>query len=466
MNSPATINDDLLRRYDRPGPRYTSYPTVPRFRDDFTMQQFCEGARAAGAPGPRALSLYVHVPFCHSPCFYCGCNRIITRRAEVGERYVARILAEAEITQALTGRTGPVMQLHLGGGTPNFLSGSSLDHLVTGLAERFTLSDRPERDFSIELDPRTIPEQPERYADRLARLGFNRVSLGVQDFDEAVQTAINRRQSPEQTLDLIDACRDHGIRSVNIDLIYGLPKQSLAGFRRTLRTVIAARPDRVAIYGYAHMPALFKAQGRIHVTELPDAGTRLALLRLATEELTAFGYRHIGMDHFSLPDDDLALAQRDNRLQRNFMGYTTHGGCDLLGLGVSAISRMGNCYGQNLKDLRSWEKAIDSRRDAFWRGLALSADDCIRASVIEQLMCHGRIDVRATERQHGLTFSSYFDDALARLRPMLADGLVVLRDDAITVTDVGRVLLRNIAMCFDRYLTQPDARPEAAARTI
>ncbi len=466
MNAPAVINDELLQRYDRPGPRYTSYPTVPRFRDDFTVEEFCAGAHAAEAPAARPLSLYVHIPFCRSPCFYCGCNRIITGRPELGERYVARVLAEAEIARTLTGRTGPVVQLHLGGGTPNFLSGPALERLVSGLAERFALSDRPDRDFSIELDPRTLPEAPERYAARLARLGFNRVSLGVQDFDAEVQTAINRHQGAEETLDLIDACRDHGIRSVNIDLIYGLPKQSLAGFRRTLRTVIAARPDRMAIYGYAHMPTMFKAQRRIHAMDLPNAGTRLALLRLAIEELTAFGYRHIGMDHFSLPDDDLALAQRDHRLQRNFMGYTTHGGCDLLGLGVSAISRMGNCYGQNLRDLHSWEAAIDSHRAAFWRGLALTDDDSIRAGVIEQLMCHGAIDVRATESQYGIKFSRYFEDALARLEPMRADGLLVLSDDAITVTDMGRVLLRNIAMCFDRYLAQPETRIEPASRTV
>jgi oxygen-independent coproporphyrinogen III oxidase len=412
------------------------------------------------------LSLYVHVPFCRSPCFYCGCNRIITRDPALGERYVERVLAEAELVQSRMGRSGCVVQLHLGGGTPNFLSGPSLERLMTGLAERFSFSDRADRDFSIELDPRSLPEEPGSYAARLARLGFNRVSLGVQDFDEHVQATVNRLQSSEETLELIDACRDHGVRSVNIDLIYGLPKQSLQGFRRTLRTVIAARPDRMAIYGYAHMPQTFKAQRRIHAADLPDASSRLALLRLAIEELTASGYRHIGMDHFALPDDDLSLAQECGRLQRNFMGYTTHAGCDLVGLGVSAISRIGNCYGQNLRDLRSWETAIDSRRTALWRGLALSADDCARASVIEQLMCHGRIDVRAIELEHGIDFSRYFADALRRLGPMLADGLITMDAQSITVTGIGRVLLRNIAMCFDRYLAQPGAEPAPASRTV
>lgn len=467
MNAHPMIDGDLLQRYDRPGPRYTSYPTVPQFRDDFTVEEFCARAQAEHAPATaRAQSLYVHIPFCRSPCFYCGCNRIITRDPAVAERYVARVLAEVEIVQSLMGRTGPVVQLHLGGGTPNFLSVPALERLVTGLAERFTLSDQADRDFSIELDPRSLPEEPERYAERLAHLGFNRVSLGVQDFDERVQAAVNRRQSPEATLDLIDACRDRGIRSVNIDLIYGLPKQSLEGFRRTLRTVIAARPDRMAIYGYAHMPALFKPQRRIHANDLPDAGTRLALLRLAIEELTVCGYRHIGIDHFSLPTDDLAIAQECGQLQRNFMGYTTHAGCELLGLGVSAISRMGNCYGQNLRDLRSWEIAIDSRRIALWRGLTLTADDRVRASVIEQLMCHGCIDVRAIELQYGIDFGNYFKDALTQLKPMLADGLLALNGHAITVTATGRVLLRTIAMCFDHYLTQPSTQLEPASQTV
>jgi oxygen-independent coproporphyrinogen-3 oxidase len=467
VSAPPLIDGELLERYDRPGPRYTSYPTVPQFHDGFSVEEFCVHARSEGAAASaRPLSLYVHVPFCHSPCFYCGCNRIITRDPEVGDRYVTRVLAEAELVQSLVGRTGPVVQLHLGGGTPNFLSVGALERLVGGLSERFRLSDQPDRDYSMELDPRSLPESSGHYAARLAQLGFNRVSLGVQDFDERVQAAVNRLQSPEATLELITACRDHGIRSVNIDLIYGLPRQTPEGFRRTLRTVIAARPDRMAIYGYAHMPALFKAQRRIRNDELPDARGRLNLLRLAIEEVTASGYRHIGMDHFALPTDELALAQDRGQLQRNFMGYTTHAGCDLLGLGVSAISRLGDCYGQNLRDLRSWEHAIDARRVALWRGLALSADDRVRATVIEQLMCHGSIDVRAIEVQHGIDFGQYFGEALSRLRPMEADGLITLTEPAITVTAAGRVLLRNIAMCFDRYLSTPGPTPEPASRTV
>jgi oxygen-independent coproporphyrinogen III oxidase len=466
MNTATIIDSSLLQRYDRPGPRYTSYPTVPQFRSDFSAEELYARPVTPAPARAQPLSLYVHVPFCHSPCFYCGCNRIITRDPEIGERYVERVVTEAALVKSRLDRSGPVVQLHLGGGTPNFLSGASLERLMQGLAGHFDFSDGADRDFSIELDPRSLPEDPDTYAARLARLGFNRVSLGVQDFDEAVQVAVNRLQSSEQTLELIDACRDHGVRSVNIDLIYGLPRQTPEGFRRTLRTVIAARPDRMAIYGYAHMPAMFKAQRRIHAADLPDAAGRLALLRLAIEELTAFGYRHIGMDHFALPDDDLSLAQKRGQLQRNFMGYTTHARCDLLGLGVSAISRLGNCYGQNLRDLRSWERAVDSQRPALWRGFALSADDRVRASVIEQLMCHGRIDIAAIEAEHGIDFSDYFADALRGLDPMLADGLITRSAQSIIVTGVGRVLLRNIAMCFDRYLASPGTPALSASRTV
>ncbi|MBS0578229.1 MAG: oxygen-independent coproporphyrinogen III oxidase [Proteobacteria bacterium] len=464
-----SIDCEMLRRYDRAGPRYTSYPTVPQFHSDFGEEEFYACAQPTPRPhagaSMRPLSLYVHVPFCRSPCFYCGCNRVITRNGTVGERYVERVLAEAQRVRERLGRSGPVLQFHLGGGTPNSLSGSSLERLVHGLGEHFAFNSRVDRDYSMELDPRSLPEKPEDYAARLVRLGFNRVSLGVQDFDEQVQLAVNRVQSAEQTLDLVDACRDQGIQSVNVDLIYGLPKQSLEGFRRTLRTVLAARPDRMAVYGYAHMPAAFRAQRRIHESDLPDSAGRLALLRLAIEELTASGYRHIGMDHFALPTDALVLAQERGELQRNFMGYTTHGGCDLLGFGVSAISRLGDCYGQNLKDLPSWEHAVDSRRSPLWRGLALSADDRVRASIIEQLMCHGQIDLFTTEREYGIDFQKYFGDALARLEPLIADGLVTRTGQAITVTETGRLLLRNVAMCFDRYVSAA-AESASASRTI
>ncbi|HEY6823567.1 MAG TPA: oxygen-independent coproporphyrinogen III oxidase [Steroidobacteraceae bacterium] len=449
------IDTGLLERYDRPGPRYTSYPAAPQFTSAFGTADLCGHAtRSNLQPGPRPLSLYVHVPFCFSPCFYCGCNRLITRDTAKGERYVEWLLREIGLIAPLFRRGREVVQLHLGGGTPNFLSAATLEQLIDGLAAAFTLSRAPGRDYSIELDPRSVPPD---YAAELARLGFNRVSLGVQDFDAEVQRAVNRMQSTEETLDLIDACRDSGFRSVNVDLIYGLPRQTPTGFRRTLRMVMSARPDRLAVYGYAHLPGLFKAQRRIDSAMLPSAAERLELLRLAIEELCAGGYRYIGMDHFALPDDELVQAQEAGTLQRNFMGYTTHAGCDLIGLGVSAISHIGESYSQNFRELKKWESALAAGRLPLWRGLTLSADDRVRAEVIGQLMCQGVIDMRAIEARYGLDFAAYFEGALARLQPHIADGLIVIADGRITATGSGRLLLRSIAMCFDAYLSAPSA---------
>ena len=453
------LDGELLKRYDRPGPRYTSYPAAPQFTTQFGLDELREhAARSNGRSGLRPLSLYVHVPFCFSPCFYCGCTRLITRDTAKGVRYVEQLLHEIALVAPLFDRERQVVQLHLGGGTPNFLSAETLAWLIEGLGEAFTLSRAPDRDFSIELDPRTVPPD---YAAALARIGFNRVSLGVQDFDPAVQRAVNRLQSTEETLDLIDACRDSGFRSVNVDLIYGLPRQTAAAFRRTLRMVMSARPDRLAVYGYAHLPGLFKAQGRIDRASLPSAAERLELLRLAIDELSAGGYRYIGMDHFALPDDQLVRAQEAGGLQRNFMGYTTYAGCDLLGLGVSAISHIGESFSQNFRELKKWETALAAGRLPLWRGLALSADDRVRAAVISQLMCQGVIEVRAIEARFGIDFKAYFAESLARLRMHAADGLIVMTDDRIRVTNTGRLLLRSIAMCFDAYLNAAGAAPAA-----
>jgi oxygen-independent coproporphyrinogen-3 oxidase len=447
------LDTELLERYDRPGPRYTSYPAAPQFTAAFGAAEFREhAARSNRRTGPRPLSLYVHVPFCFSPCFYCGCNRLVTRDTSKGVRYVQHLQQEIALAAPLFDREREVRQLHLGGGTPNFLGTDTLTELMESLGKAFNLSRSPRRDFSIELDPRSVPPD---YAPALARLGFNRVSLGVQDFDPEVQRAVNRLQSTDETLDLIDACRDSGFRSVNVDLIYGLPRQTPAAFRRTLRMVMSARPDRLAVYGYAHLPGLFKAQRQIDATALPSAAARLALLRLAVEELSAGGYRYIGMDHFALPDDELVRAQEAGGLQRNFMGYTTHAGCDLIGLGVSAISHVGESFNQNFRELRKWESALAAGRLPVWRGLALSDDDRVRAAVIGQLMCQSVIDTRAIEERFGINFAAYFGEALARLKPHITDGLVSSGEGRITVTSAGRFLLRSIAMCFDAYLKVP-----------
>jgi oxygen-independent coproporphyrinogen III oxidase len=453
LRGSAHLDPGLLRRYDIPGPRYTSYPTAPQFGGDFGEGEYREQARRTNAADPpRPLSLYLHIPFCTSPCFYCGCNRVITRDTTAGGRYLERLTREIEMIAPLFDRKREVRQLHFGGGTPNFLSAPELGVLIDALARSFRFSHAVDRDFSIELDPRFIAAADVR---RLAQLGLNRASLGVQDFDPRVQHAVNRIQSIAQTVDVIDACRASGFRSVNLDLIYGLPHQTPEGFAQTLRTVIAARPERLAVYGYAHMPGLFKAQRHIDAQALPGPAARIALLELAIERLGAAGYRYIGMDHFALPGDDLSRAQDAGGLHRNFMGYTTHAECDLIGLGMSSISHVGESFSQNHRDLRTWQAALDQGRLPIWRGLSLDPDDVLRADVIQQLMCRGVVDFGAIEQRYGIAFEEYFADSLARLEPLAADELVTLGERHIRVTQSGRFLLRIIAMCFDRYLTAP-----------
>ena len=365
MDAMPPFDADLLRRYDRPGPRYTSYPTAPQFGASFGPLEFARAARAGNDdPIPRRLSVYAHVPYCFSPCFYCGCNRIITRDKGRAEPYLQRLVRETALVGPQFDRDREVIQVHLGGGTPNFLTPTQIGEFLESLATHFRLSASPTRDFSIELDPRFVNPGD---IEALAFMGFNRASLGVQDFDREVQVAVNRIQSVEETRQVVDDCRKHGFRSVNIDLIYGLPKQTLEGFGRTLDTVMLIRPDRLAIYGYAHLPELFRPQKQIADADLPSPEAKLALLQLAIAKLSAAGYVHIGMDHFALPDDDLAIARAQGGLHRNFMGYTTHGDCDLVGLGVSAISHVGDTFSQNPRDLPSWEIAIDGGKLPTWR---------------------------------------------------------------------------------------------------
>ncbi|MFP7721335.1 oxygen-independent coproporphyrinogen III oxidase [Lysobacter sp. A3-1-A15] len=458
MIATAQFDPGLLRRYDRPGPRYTSYPTAPQFHAGFGERELRDTVAASnGDPIPRRLSLYVHVPFCMSPCFYCGCNRIITRDLARGETYLVRLYREIAMMAELFDRDREVIQLHFGGGTPNFLSPAQLGEVVETLRSQFHFSESRDRDLSIELDPRFITPAE---VGELAAIGFNRASLGVQDFDPVVQQAVNRIQSVEETVAIIDACREHGFRSVNVDLIYGLPKQNLEGFSRTLDTVVQARPDRLAVYSYAHLPAMFKPQRQIGEADLPAPEVKLALLQLAIEKLTGAGYSYIGMDHFALPDDDLATAQARGGLHRNFMGYTTHADTDLIGLGVSAISHIGDSFSQNPRDLPSWQIALDEGRLPVFRGMRLSEDDQLRADLIQSLMCQGQIPIDALERRYLINFGEYFADALDRLHPLMEDGLVRVEERRIVATSRGRLLLRNIAMCFDRYL---DPSPVPAA---
>jgi oxygen-independent coproporphyrinogen-3 oxidase len=455
------FDPELLRRHDRPGPRYTSYPTAPHFHDGYgepALRQAIADSNDVGRP----LSLYVHVPYCSSPCFYCGCNRVITRDHSKGIDYVARVLSEADLMAPQFDPTREVIQLHLGGGTPNFLAPAQMRELVDGLRQRFNFSAAASRDFSIELDPRFVTRADIAV---LAELGFNRASLGVQDFDPDVQKAINREQGVEATLDILRACREYGLRSVNVDLIYGLPRQTLVGFAQTLETVLRERPDRLAVYGYAHLPHLFRAQRHIDDADLPSPEQKLALLGLAVQRLTDAGYQYIGMDHFALPEEDLSRAQRAGQLHRNFMGYTTHADTDLVGLGASAISHIGTTYSQNPRDLPAWEAAVDAGRLPVWRGLQLDGDDVLRAELIGQLMCQGEVDGAAVAARHGVDFEHYFADALPALAALQADGLAEYEHGVVRASAHGRPLLRLLAMCFDRYLARPD-QPVRYSRAI
>ncbi|WP_440223239.1 oxygen-independent coproporphyrinogen III oxidase [Dokdonella sp. MW10] len=460
----AIFDPDLVARHDVSGPRYTSYPTAPQFRTDFGAAELRRMAHASnGDPIPRALSIYVHVPFCFSPCFYCGCNRVITRDTRRADVYLEHLAHEIALTAPLFDRDREVVQLHLGGGTPNFLDARQMTALMDALRSGFALGGGDGREFGIEVDP--------RYADAatirmLAGLGFNRLSVGIQDFDPRVQQAVNRVQSEEQTRIVIDAAREHGFRSVSVDLILGLPRQTTERFARTLDAVLALAPDRIATYAYAHLPERFRAQRQIDATELPDAAARLALLGQCTRALGDAGYRYIGMDHFALPGDDLAVAQRAGTLHRNFQGYSTHADCDLVGLGVSSIGHVGRSFHQNARELPDYYAALDAGLLPVQRGLVLADEDLVRGDAIQRLMCHGRLDIAAFEHHHGIDFARSFPVELDRLRALADDGLVDVADDAIRVTARGRYLLRIVAMCFDAYLDAPDAASPRYSRAL
>lgn len=463
MNSNLPFDADLLRRYDRPGPRYTSYPTAPQFSDKFREANLLDVIRRSNEdPIPRPLSIYVHVPFCASPCFYCGCNRIITRDVKRGEKYLEDVMKEVAMVAPLFEQDREVAQLHFGGGTPNFLSPEQIGGFMDFLLQHFHFSASAHRDISIEIDPRCV--NPDDIA-ALARMGFNRASLGVQDFDPEVQAAVNRIQSVDETLAVINACRDSGFKSVNVDLIYGLPKQTVTAFAKTLDTVIDARPDRIAVYSYAHMPQLFKPQRQLDETQLPSAETKLSLLQLAIEKLSQAGYCYIGMDHFALPEDELAIAQQRGDLHRNFMGYTTHADSDLIGLGVSSISHIGESFSQNPRDLPHWEAAVESGHLPIWRGMQLSEDDVIRADLIQRWMCQGEIDIGKFEERHNIYFNDYFSEELNKLKVLAEDGLVTISATHLKATSHGRLLVRIIAACFDAYLN-PAATVLQFSKTI
>ncbi|NCT99286.1 MAG: oxygen-independent coproporphyrinogen III oxidase [Comamonadaceae bacterium] len=442
------IPDELLRRFDVPGPRYTSYPTADRFVEAFTEQDYrlALGQRRAGSMA-LPLSLYVHIPFCESVCYYCACNKVITKHHSRGAEYLRHLSRELDLQIEHLGAGQSVSQLHLGGGTPTFLSDAELEDLMAMLRRHFALA--PGGEYSIEVDPRTVSAERLR---ALHRLGFNRLSFGVQDFDPAVQKAVHRVQPAEQVFALVDAARQIGFESVNVDLIYGLPLQTPESFRRTLAQLQALRPDRVALYAYAHLPARFKPQRRIVAAELPGAADKLAMLSASLDILRAAGYVYVGMDHFALPDDALAVAKRQGRLHRNFQGYSTQPDCDLIALGVSAIGRVGATYSQNAKTLDEYVDLLDQGRLPIVRGLALTRDDVLRRAVIMSLMCQGELQFEAIDLGHLIDSRRYFANELRALEPFVDEGLVTLDEQGVQVTETGWYLVRAIAMVFDRHL--------------
>lgn len=443
------FNSELIRKYDKAGPRYTSYPTAAQFHEGFGVDDYSALARA-GAAG-RPLSLYFHIPFCDTVCYYCACNKVVTRNRARAAPYLARLEREIALQGALFDRARPVVQLHWGGGTPTFLSAAEMRRLMAVAAEHFQLLSDDSGEYSIEIDPR---EADAATITLLRELGFNRLSIGVQDFDPEVQRAVNRLQSREVTLAAFEAARREGFHSISVDLIYGLPHQTVARFARTLEAIIAADPDRIAVFNYAHLPELFKTQRQIDAAALPSPAEKLAILESVIATLTAAGYLYIGMDHFAKPADELALAQRAGTLYRNFQGYSTHADCDLIGLGATAIGLVGDSYSQNLRGLEEYCARLDTGRLAVFRGVLLDADDRLRREVITQLICHFKLDFGMIAARYGVDCKLYFARELEELEDMQADGLLRLSAAGVEVLPAGRLLIRNICMVFDRYLRE------------
>lgn len=446
----------LIQKYNHSGPRYTSYPTALEFSEAFSEADF---QQAVARDPSRPLSLYVHIPFCHKLCYFCGCNKIVTRQQHKADQYLD-VLEQEILHRAPLFAGRKVSQLHWGGGTPTYLNKAQISRLMQLLRDSFDF--QRDAEISIEVDPREIELD---VLDHLRGEGFNRLSMGVQDFNKEVQRLVNREQDESFIFALLNHARDIGFTSTNIDLIYGLPKQTPESFAFTLGRVAELNPDRLSVFNYAHLPTLFAAQRKIKDADLPTAQQKLDILQETITSLTQAGYQFIGMDHFARPDNELAVAQREGVLHRNFQGYTTQGDSDLLGLGVSAISMIGDSYAQNQKELKHYYSQVDASGNALWRGIALTRDDCIRRDVIKALICNFRLDYADVETQWDLVFSDYFAEDLTLLAPLAKDGLVAMTENGIVVTAKGRLLIRNICMCFDAYLRQK-ARMQQFSRVI
>ncbi len=448
MDQSLVFDQALIEKYDYAGPRYTSYPTAPHFHEQFGEQDYRQVAAETNASG-RPLSLYLHIPFCDTVCFYCACNKVVTKDREMAAPYLQRLYQEIAMQGELFDRNRKVEQLHWGGGTPTFISHDEMRELMRVTGEHFNLADDDSGEYSIEIDPR---EATGETIALLREIGFNRLSLGVQDFDERVQKAVNRVQTEEQTMAVLQAARDEGFRSISIDLIYGLSFQTEESFGRTLDRVIEVGPDRLSVFNYAHLPQLFMPQRRINEEDLPSPQEKLDILKMTIDRLTAAGYVFIGMDHFARPDDELAIAQRDGTLYRNFQGYSTHSNCDLVAMGVTSIGMVGATYSQNVRTPEEYYEQIDAGRLPIFRGIELDRDDEIRRDVITRLICHFLLDFATVEELWGIRFRDYFAKELDQLTAMEQDGLLELGDSGIRVLPRGRLLIRNICMTFDKYL--------------
>ena len=448
MDTTLVFDLTLIRKYDKAGPRYTSYPTAVQFHDGFGAAEYRQEAQAGNATG-KPLSLYLHIPFCDTVCFYCACNKIVTKNRRHAAPYLNHLHREMALQGALFDHSRPVTQLHWGGGTPTFISPVEMRELMRVTGEHFQLLHDDCGEYSIEIDPR---ETDDGTVALLRELGFNRLSLGVQDFDPDVQKAVNRIQSRDLTLRVMEAARREGFKSISVDLIYGLPLQTTASFSRTVAEIIAQNPDRISVFNYAHLPELFKTQRQIDASALPAPEVKLEILQTVIAQLTGAGYVYIGMDHFAKPEDELTLAQQAGTLYRNFQGYSTHADCDLIGFGATSIGMVGDSYSQNLKTLEEYYARIDEGTLAVFRGVRLDADDRLRRAVITTLICHFTLEFAAIERQFGIGFGDYFAAELAELADMQTDGLLTVTETGIEVLPPGRLLIRNICMAFDRYL--------------
>lgn len=456
VNKTIEWDQALIEKYNYSGPRYTSYPTALEFSEEFAEDDFVQ---AVANSNNESLSLYIHIPFCHMLCYYCGCNKIITRHAHKADQYL-EFLAKEITARAQLFKHQTVTQMHWGGGTPTFLTKEQISSLMNLLRQEFNFADIGE--YSIEIDPREIELDT---LEHLRNEGFNRISLGVQDFNKDVQVAVNREQSEEFIFAMIERARELGFVSTSIDLIYGLPHQTTESFAKTIERVIELSPDRLSVFNYAHLPQIFAAQRKLKEEDMPSPREKLQILENTINQLVAAGYQYIGMDHFAKPDDELSILQNNGKLHRNFQGYTTQPECDLLGLGVSAISQIGNCYAQNQKDIKQYYASVDERSNALWKGVGLAEDDFIRRAVIKQLICHFELDFGSIESQWDLSFEEYFKEDLQLLQTFIDDKLVEYDARSLKITPKGELLIRNICMCFDVYL-RDRARQQQFSRVI